>query len=110
MRDLANLDFHHPYTPYDVQNQFMRTVYHVLAKGKGQIGILESPTGTVSMKYFAKTTMEAPVIGQYSSSFHSGFCFYLIRVCYFWFALYRPFPQCDVLNSSASGTETDEYG
>lgn len=41
------IDFHHPFTPYDVQLQFMRTVYDVLGKGNGQIGILESPTGTV---------------------------------------------------------------
>ncbi|KAI1207506.1 DNA repair helicase [Annulohypoxylon truncatum] len=40
------IDFHHPYTPYDVQEQFMRTVYEVLEQGEGQIGILESPTGT----------------------------------------------------------------
>ncbi|KAK2594485.1 ATP-dependent DNA helicase chl1 [Conoideocrella luteorostrata] len=45
-RRLQNLDFHHPYTPYDVQEQFMRTVYEVLDKGEGQVGILESPTGT----------------------------------------------------------------
>lgn len=43
---LEKLDFHHPYTPYDVQEQFMKTVYDVLTKGSGQIGILESPTGT----------------------------------------------------------------
>lgn len=42
-----NIDFHHPFTPYDVQLQFMRTVYEVLEQGSGQIGILESPTGTV---------------------------------------------------------------
>lgn len=42
----ANLDFHHPYTPYDVQLEFMKTAYGVLHRGKGQIGILESPTGT----------------------------------------------------------------
>ncbi|KAL1860654.1 hypothetical protein VTK73DRAFT_7216 [Phialemonium thermophilum] len=40
------VDFHHPYTPYDVQLQFMRAVYDVLEKGNGQVGILESPTGT----------------------------------------------------------------
>lgn len=47
-RDLEKLDFHHPFTPYDVQEQFMRTVYDVLEAGDGQVGILESPTGTVS--------------------------------------------------------------
>ncbi|KAI1424269.1 helicase C-terminal domain-containing protein [Xylaria sp. FL1777] len=41
-----NIDFHHPFTPYDVQLQFMQTVYNVLEQGNGQIGILESPTGT----------------------------------------------------------------
>ncbi|KAF4976487.1 hypothetical protein FZEAL_6853 [Fusarium zealandicum] len=43
---LENLDFHHPYTPYDVQEQFMKAVYEVLETGNGQVGILESPTGT----------------------------------------------------------------
>ncbi|KAI1347877.1 helicase C-terminal domain-containing protein [Xylaria sp. FL0043] len=43
---IRDIDFHHPYTPYDVQLQFMRTVYNVLEQGNGQIGILESPTGT----------------------------------------------------------------
>jgi chromosome transmission fidelity protein 1 len=46
-RQLQKLDFHHPFTPYDVQEQFMRTVYNVLEAGNGQVGILESPTGTV---------------------------------------------------------------
>jgi chromosome transmission fidelity protein 1 len=41
------IDFHHPFTPYDVQDQFMHTVYSVLEQGNGQVGILESPTGTV---------------------------------------------------------------
>ncbi|TWU72663.1 ATP-dependent DNA helicase chl1 [Metarhizium rileyi] len=45
-RRMEKLEFHHPYTPYAVQEQFMRTVYDVLDKGDGQIGILESPTGT----------------------------------------------------------------
>lgn len=45
---LERLDFHHPYTPYDVQETFMKTVYNVLQQGNGQVGILESPTGTVS--------------------------------------------------------------
>ncbi|KKA29146.1 hypothetical protein TD95_004251 [Thielaviopsis punctulata] len=38
--------FHHPYTPYDVQLEFMKSVYAILEKGDGQIGIIESPTGT----------------------------------------------------------------
>ncbi|KAK8044073.1 hypothetical protein PG993_004097 [Apiospora rasikravindrae] len=43
---IKKIDFHHPYTPYDVQEQFMRSVYDVLDTGDGQVGILESPTGT----------------------------------------------------------------
>ncbi|KAK4235555.1 ATP-dependent RNA helicase chl1 [Achaetomium macrosporum] len=46
MSENAAIDFHHPYQPYDVQLEFMRTVYDVLEKGYGQVGILESPTGT----------------------------------------------------------------
>jgi len=42
-------DFHHPYTPYAIQEEFMRTVYDVLEKGDGGVGILESPTGTVRL-------------------------------------------------------------
>jgi chromosome transmission fidelity protein 1 len=49
--ELSSLDFHHPYTPYDVQNQFMQTVYQVLETGNGQVGILESPTGTVGYTF-----------------------------------------------------------
>jgi chromosome transmission fidelity protein 1 len=37
-------DFHHPYTPYDIQNEFMSAVYDCLEDG--QVGIFESPTGT----------------------------------------------------------------
>lgn len=46
VHDHHDVDFHHPYTPYDVQLDFMRAAYNVLDKGTGQIGILESPTGT----------------------------------------------------------------
>lgn len=48
-QELEKLDFHHPFVPYDVQDQFMKTVYDVLEAGEGQVGILESPTGTVSV-------------------------------------------------------------
>ncbi|KAI9850621.1 MAG: ATP-dependent DNA helicase chl1 [Thelocarpon superellum] len=37
-------DFHHPFTPYDIQVQFMNAVYDCLQEG--HIGIFESPTGT----------------------------------------------------------------
>ena len=34
--------FHHPFTPYAIQETFMETVYQVLEDGK--VGILESPS------------------------------------------------------------------
>ena len=37
-------DFHHPFTPYDIQNEFMGAVYDCFEDGK--VGIFESPTGT----------------------------------------------------------------
>lgn len=40
----VKVDFHHPYTPYDIQETFMTTVYQTIEAGN--IGILESPTGT----------------------------------------------------------------
>lgn len=40
-------DFHHPYTPYGIQETFMETLYQTIEKGG--VGILESPTGTVSL-------------------------------------------------------------
>lgn len=40
------IKFHHPYSPYDVQLEFMKAAYDVLDRGGGQVGILESPTGT----------------------------------------------------------------
>lgn len=46
-----DIDFNHPYTPYDVQTDFMKTAYGVLQRGNGQVGILESPTGTVKSQH-----------------------------------------------------------
>ncbi|KAJ6026751.1 hypothetical protein N7460_011568 [Penicillium canescens] len=37
-------DFHHPYTPYEIQQQFMQALYGCLEESK--IAIFESPTGT----------------------------------------------------------------
>ncbi len=39
-------NFHHPYTPYAIQETFMGTVYDVLEAGK--VGILESPSKFLS--------------------------------------------------------------
>jgi chromosome transmission fidelity protein 1 len=36
-------DFHHPYTPYEIQQQFMQALYGCLEESK--IAIFESPTG-----------------------------------------------------------------
>jgi len=36
-------NFHHPFQPYEIQKQFMTTLYQCIEDGK--IGIFESPTG-----------------------------------------------------------------
>ena len=38
--------FPFPFPPYDIQEDFMKTLYGVLENG--EVGIFESPTGTVS--------------------------------------------------------------
>lgn len=40
----ARKDFHHPYEPYEIQQEFMTALYECIEQG--QIGIFESPTGT----------------------------------------------------------------
>lgn len=42
-----NAEFPFPFTPYKIQVDFMKELYHTLQEGK--IGIFESPTGTVSI-------------------------------------------------------------
>lgn len=37
-------DFHHPFTPYDIQQELMEAIYDCIEDGK--VGIFESPTGT----------------------------------------------------------------
>ena len=41
--------FRFPYKPYAIQQQLMESVYQVLEKG--EIGLFESPTGTVHSFY-----------------------------------------------------------
>ncbi|CEJ56820.1 Putative DEAD_2 protein [Penicillium brasilianum] len=41
---VAPQDFHHPFTPYDIQLQFMQALYGCLEDGK--VAVFESPTGT----------------------------------------------------------------
>jgi hypothetical protein len=59
-------DFNHPFTPYDVQLQFMKVAYDVLDQGDGQVGILESPTGTVC-RYLRKRTPAIFIISRPSA-------------------------------------------
>ncbi|KAE8548041.1 hypothetical protein EYB25_009834 [Talaromyces marneffei] len=42
--DTQREKFYHPYTPYDIQLQFMSSLYDCIEAGK--VGIFESPTGT----------------------------------------------------------------
>lgn len=41
--------FHHPFTPYDIQLQFMRALYGCLEDGK--VAVFESPTGNRAVKF-----------------------------------------------------------
>ena len=41
---MARKVFHHPFTPYDIQHDFMEAMYDCIEAG--QVGIFESPTGT----------------------------------------------------------------
>lgn len=68
--DIEKLDFHHPFTPYDVQEQFMRAVYDVLEAGDGQVGILESPTGTVRVARLWDAFLITLRANRYRSSVH----------------------------------------
>jgi hypothetical protein len=43
------MDFHHPYTPYDIQLQFMQALYACLEDSK--IAVFESPTGKLILYY-----------------------------------------------------------
>ncbi|KAK9376095.1 helicase C-terminal domain-containing protein [Lipomyces chichibuensis] len=45
--DSPERDFHHPYTPYKIQLDFMNALYDAIEGGK--IGIFESPTGGKSL-------------------------------------------------------------
>jgi chromosome transmission fidelity protein 1 len=47
MSNSKERDFHHPYTPYDIQKEFMAAVYDTIEDGC--VGILESPTGAFGM-------------------------------------------------------------
>lgn len=44
------MDFHHPYTPYDIQLQFMQALYACLEDSK--IAVFESPTGKIELTVF----------------------------------------------------------
>lgn len=41
--DTEDAHFHHPYKPYGIQTDFMKTLYETLESKK--VGIFESPTG-----------------------------------------------------------------
>jgi Rad3-related DNA helicase len=45
------MDFHHPYTPYDIQLQFMQALYACLEDSK--IAVFESPTGKLLILYYS---------------------------------------------------------
>ena len=45
MSDDTQRDYHHPYRPYDIQNDLMNVIHQCIEDQK--VGIFESPTGTV---------------------------------------------------------------
>lgn len=61
MTSEARKDFHHPYEPYEIQQDLMVAIYNCMQDGK--IGIFESPTGTVGLQsalislYFVKKSL-----------------------------------------------------
>jgi len=56
--DLHAEDFHHPYSPYDIQLQFMRALYTCLEGAK--VGVFESPTGKSPSGFLLRNS---PVLG-----------------------------------------------
>ena len=42
-------DFHHPFQPYNIQLEFMNGLYECIEHK--QVGIFESPTGTVGFQF-----------------------------------------------------------
>ena len=52
MEQASRKDFHHPFKPYDIQYELMSVIYESVKKG--QVGIFESPTGTVSDRRMPK--------------------------------------------------------
>lgn len=40
----SQVNFHHPYNPYHIQQEFMKKLYTCIEEGS--VGIFESPTGT----------------------------------------------------------------
>ncbi|RAQ68907.1 ATP-dependent RNA helicase CHL1 [Aspergillus flavus] len=55
-------EFHHPYSPYDIQLQFMRALYSCIEKGK--VAVFESPTGTVSQTFGPVVVSTPPFLGK----------------------------------------------
>ena len=59
-------NFHHPYSPYDIQLQFMRALYTCIEEGK--VGIFESPTGWYRLLLIPFAVADGMVTGTVSFS------------------------------------------
>ncbi|KAJ5816866.1 hypothetical protein N7447_009099 [Penicillium robsamsonii] len=53
---MISMDFHHPYTPYDIQLQFMQALYTCLEDSK--VAVFESPTEITSERLSKKPSMQ----------------------------------------------------
>lgn len=62
--------FHHPFTPYEIQLQFMRALYGCLEDGK--VAVFESPTGkrSVTLCYLLQSDFGPGTVGVSTSVFH----------------------------------------
>ena len=55
MAEKNERDFHHPYTPYPIQLEFMHAVYNAIENEC--IGIFESPTGLAPLLRYINLTL-----------------------------------------------------
>ncbi len=55
----AHREYHHPYTPYDIQLRFMHAVYECIDQGR--IGVFESPTGKILL-FIINSSTRGPVL------------------------------------------------
>ncbi|PGH12564.1 hypothetical protein AJ79_04185 [Helicocarpus griseus UAMH5409] len=89
----ADKNFHHPFTPYDIQLQFMQALYSCIEEGK--VGIFESPTGNAFSTSNLKLNTQSD-----ESSLRA-----LLNFCYF----FKPTVQLGALEFAYKGGPAYKY-